>query len=141
MARVLGIDLGTRRIGVALSDPLGITASPLQVLERSGDRAQDHRVIVALAREYEADRIVVGLPRSMSGALGPAARDALDEIEALREAAGPALPVDTTDERLTTVIAQRALLEGNVRRSKRKQVVDKIAAAVILQSYLDAHRG
>ncbi|MFN8035973.1 MAG: Holliday junction resolvase RuvX [Acidimicrobiia bacterium] len=137
---MLGVDLGTRRIGVALSDPLGTVASPLQTLERSGDPAQDHRTIVEIAREHDAARIVVGLPRSMSGALGPAARAALDEVEALRVAAGPALPVDTVDERLTSVIANRSLAEANVRGAKRRGTVDRVAAAVILQSYLDAHR-
>lgn len=140
MGRVLGVDLGTKRIGLALSDPRGITASPLEVLGRSGDRGADHRAIVARAREAEAERIVVGLPRSMSGALGPAARGALEEIDELRLVAGSDLPVETVDERLTTVIAQRALIEGNVKRARRKQVVDKVAAAVILQSYLDGPR-
>ncbi len=105
--------------------------------------ADDHRAIVAAAREVGADRIVVGLPRSLSGALGPAARAALDEIEALAAAArAEAIEVDTYDERFTTMIAQRDLRDANPRRKQRQRAqreqVDAVAAAVILQSWLDA---
>ncbi len=141
MGRVLGVDLGSRRIGVALSDPSGVIAGPLVVLERSGDRALDHQAILRLAREHEADRIVVGMPTTLSGEQGPAATAALEEIEALQMLAGDALEVEAFDERLTTAIAQRALLHGNVKRAQRKQTVDKIAAAVLLQSYLEQQRG
>ena len=138
MPRVLGVDLGTRRIGLALSDPSGTLASPLSVLARSGDRARDHRAIVAAAREHEADRIVVGLPRSLSGKSGPAEQAARAEIEELRAAAPDDITVEGYDERFTTVIAQRSLMESGMRRDARKQVVDKVAAAVMLQSYLEA---
>lgn len=141
MGRVLGVDLGERRIGLALSDPLGITASPLGMIERSGDAAADRRAIVDAARDAGADKIVVGLPLAMSGKVGRAAQAALDEVEQLRAVAGPELPIETFDERLTTVIAQRALLEGNVRRASRKRLVDKVAAAVLLQSYLEGRSG
>ena len=141
MGRVLGVDLGSRRIGVALSDPSGVIAGPLVVLERCGDRALDHQAILRLAREHEADRIVVGMPTTLSGEQGPAATAALEEIEALQMLAGDALEVEAFDERLTTAIAQRALLHGNVKRAQRKQTVDKIAAAVLLQSYLEQQRG
>jgi putative pre-16S rRNA nuclease len=136
---VLGIDLGSRRIGLALSDPSGTLASPLAVLERTGDRAADHRAIVDAAVEAEATAIVVGLPRSLSGKEGPAARDARAEVAELRVVAGDSLPVEMYDERLTTVTAQRSLVEAGVRRDARKRVVDKVAAAVMLQGWLERH--
>ena len=136
---MLGVDLGSRRIGLALSDPSGTLASPLSVLERSGDRARDHRAIVEAARENEAGTIVVGLPRSMSGREGPAARDARTEAEQLEELAGGDLAVEMYDERLTTVTAQRTLVEAGVRRDARRRVVDKVAAAVMLQGWLERH--
>ncbi len=138
MSRILGVDLGSRRIGLALSDPLGVTASPLRVLERAAAHAVDHRVIVDVAREVEAGRIVVGLPRALSGKKGPAERATLAEVDELQAVAGPDLPVETYDERFTTVIAQRTLIDAKVRRKDRKQVVDKVAAAVMLQGYLEA---
>ena len=141
MGRVLGVDLGSRRIGLALSDPTGTVASPYEVLTRTGDRAADHRAIVAAAREEEAVRIVVGLPLSLSGGDGPAARGVRAEAEELREVAGPDLPVELHDERLTTVTAQRALKDGKMRRGDRRRVVDKVAAAVMLQSYLERRGG
>jgi putative Holliday junction resolvase len=131
------VDLGSRRIGLALSDPSGTLASPLAVLERTGDRAADHRAIVDAAVEAEATAIVVGLPRSLSGKEGPAARDARAEVDELRVVA--ALPVEMYDERLTTVTAQRSLVEAGVRRDARKRVVDKVAAAVMLQGWLERH--
>jgi putative pre-16S rRNA nuclease len=137
--RVLGVDLGSRRIGLALSDPSGTLASPLAVLERTGDRTADHRAIVDAAVEAEATAIVVGLPRSLSGKEGPAARDARAEVDELRVVAGDSLPVEMYDERLTTVTAQRALVEAGVRRDARKRVVDKVAAAVLLQGWLERH--
>lgn len=137
MGRILGVDLGARRIGLAVSDPSGIIASPLGVIERSGDSHRDRVAIVAAANESEATIVVVGLPREMSGRMGPAAKAARAEVEALRELA-PALAFELVDERMTTVIAQRTLIDAGVRRKNRKQTVDKVAAAVILQSYLDA---
>ena len=142
--RVLGVDLGSRRIGLAATDPSGVLASPYDTLQRAGDVADDHRAIVAAAREVGACRIVVGLPRSLSGELGAAARSALAEIEALTEVArADAIEVDTYDERFTTMIAQHALRDANPRRNKRRRAqreqVDAAAAAVILQSWVDAH--
>jgi len=134
LGRVLGVDLGERRIGLAVSDPLGLTASPLAVLERTGDRAADHRAIVAAARDAGAERIVIGLPLSLSGGEGPAARAVREEIEAI---GALGLPVEAHDERLTTVTAERVLATGGVRGRARRQRVDKVAAAVILQSWLD----
>ncbi len=140
MTRILGVDLGSRRIGLALSDPLGITASPLRVLERGADHGADHRAIVAAAREADARCIVVGLPRALSGKVGPAERATRVEVDELAAVAGPDLPVETYDERFTTVIAQRSLIDAKVRRKDRKQVVDKVAAAVMLQGYLEARQ-
>ena len=138
-ARILGVDLGSRRIGLALSDPLGVTASPLRVLERAARHELDHRAIVAAARDAEADRIVVGLPRALSGRVGPAERATLREVDELRTVAGSELVVETYDERFTTVIAQRSLIDAKVRRKDRREVVDKVAAAVMLQGYLEAN--
>ncbi len=137
--RALGVDLGERRIGLALSDPSRTVASPHEVLLRSGDPAVDRRGIVEIAREVGANVIVVGLPLSLSGRTGPAARAALAEVEVLRAAAGD-IEVVVHDERLTTVTAERALGEARMRREARRRVVDKVAAAVMLQSWLDRTR-
>jgi putative Holliday junction resolvase len=137
--RVLGVDLGERRIGLALSDPSRTVASPHDVLRRSGDRDADRRAIVAAARAAGAGVIVVGLPLSLSGKVGPAARAALEEVEELRTLA-TGIEVVVHDERLTTVTAERALIEGRVRRDDRRDVVDKVAAAVMLQSWLERPR-
>jgi putative holliday junction resolvase len=134
--RVLGLDLGTKRIGVAVSDRSGTIASPLVVLERGRSRAADHARIAELVSAEEAERVVVGLPISLSGADGPAARAARKEAAALATVVG--VPVETHDERLTTVTAERRLAERGVRGKRRRAVVDKAAAAVILQSWLDA---
>ena len=138
MGRVLGVDLGSRRIGLALSDPNGRVAAPHAVVERSGDLAADHRTILAHAREAGASRVVVGLPLSLSGRVGPAARAALGEVDALRALATGEVTVDTHDERLTTVIAERATRAARASRRARHRKVDASAAAVMLQSYLEA---
>jgi putative holliday junction resolvase len=136
--RALGLDLGTKRIGVAVSDRSGTIASPLTVIERGRSLRHDHQRIADLVREEEAELVVVGMPRSLSGADGPAARAAATEIEALASVVG--VPVETHDERFTTVTATRALAEGGVRGRARREVVDKVAAAVILQAWLDGRR-
>lgn len=133
--RVVGIDLGSRRIGVAVSDSSGVIASPHSVVQRSGGHAADHRAIAAVVAEYEAELVVVGLPLSMDGSVGPAARAALDEVDEL--GAALAVPVETVDERLSTVSAERSLREGGVRGGSRRTVVDKVAAAILLQAWLD----
>jgi putative Holliday junction resolvase len=140
--RALGLDLGERRIGVALSDAGRVLASPLTVLERRGrDRAADHRAVVDLAREHEADTVVVGLPLSLDGTIGRAAQQVLAEVEQLRAVAEPAgIAVDVHDERLTTVSAEQALIEARMRREARRRLVDKVAAAVMLQGWLDRPR-
>ncbi len=136
--RVVGLDLGARRIGVAVSDPSGTIASPVDVLERTGDAAADQRRLAALVRELGAERVIVGLPLSLSGDAGPAARATLAEVEAMAEALG--VPVETHDERLSTVSAHSTLRALEVKRAARRRTVDKVAAAVILQSWLDGHR-
>jgi putative Holliday junction resolvase len=136
--RALGLDLGSKRIGVAVSDRSGTVASPLTVLHRSRSRRHDHAAIAALVADEEAERVVVGLPLSLSGELGPAARAALAEAEQL--ATVVSVPVETHDERLTTVSAERSLMEARMRAEARRRVVDKVAAAVMLQSWLDTRR-
>jgi putative Holliday junction resolvase len=121
---------------LALSDPSRTVASPHEVLRRSGDPAVDRRSIVDAALELGANVIVVGLPLSLSGRTGPAARAALAEVEALRVIAGE-IAVVVQDERLTTVTAERALGEARMRRDDRREVVDKVAAAVMLQAWLE----
>ena len=139
--RALGVDLGAKRIGLALSDPTRAIASPHEVLERGRDHAADHRAIGAAASDAGATTIVVGLPLSLSGGIGPAAQAALAEIEELRLVAAPAgLEVVAYDERLTTITAERALNEARMRREARRRVVDKVAAAVMLQSWLDGEQ-
>ena len=138
VGRILGVDLGARRIGLAVSDPGGVIASPLGTIERSGDAQKDRIAIVDAATDAGAVVVVVGLPKEMSGRMGPAAKAARAEVEALRTLA-PALRFELVDERMTTVIAQRSLIGAGVKRRDRKQKVDKVAAAVILQSYLESH--
>jgi putative holliday junction resolvase len=133
--RALGIDLGSKRIGIATSDRSETLASPLTVVMRSGSIKRDHQVIAALVAEEEADLIVVGLPLSMDGSIGKAAQAALDEAELIGRVAG--VPVEMFDERLTTVSAHRSLIEQNMRREARRKVVDKVAAAVMLQAWLE----
>jgi putative Holliday junction resolvase len=133
--RALGLDLGQRRVGVAVSDRSGTVASPLMVLQRSGSVAQDHRRIAALVIEEGAEIVVIGMPLSLSGAAGRAAQAARREADAL--ASVISVPVTTVDERLSTVTAERSLREAGVTGPKRRQVVDKVAAAVFLQAWLD----
>ncbi len=135
-ARALGIDLGERRIGVAVSDAEGRVASPITVIERSGSRNRDHQRISELVAEYEAGVVVVGLPLSLDGSAGPAAQAAEQEVGELEAAL--AVPVFTHDERFTTAIAERALAESGLSGKARRQRVDMVAASVILQGWLDA---
>lgn len=136
--RVIGIDLGSKRVGVAVSDASGTLASPLTVIQRSGDQARDHQAIVELVAQEEAEKVVVGMPLSLSGRAGPAARAAAEEVVAL--ALVVPVPVETYDERLTTVSADRSMMEMNMKADARRRVVDKVAAAVMLQSWLDGSR-
>ena len=132
--RCLGMDLGEKRIGLALSDPLGWTAAPLPALPRSGWK-KEIAALRSLVEEHTILRIVVGLPLRMSGEPGEQAKRAREFAARLQAALG--VPVETWDERLTTVQAQRTLLESDVKRERRRQLVDSLAASIILQGYLD----
>jgi putative Holliday junction resolvase len=133
--RMLGLDVGDRRIGVAVSDETGLRASPLPKLERVGPK-KDLKAVAELVRRHGAAGIVVGLPRNMNGSIGPQA----EKVQAFGEALKPVarVPVQYWDERLTTVEAEQILIERNVSRQRRKGLVDQVAAVLILQSYLDA---
>lgn len=136
MGRVLGLDVGDKRIGVALSDPTHLIASPHSVYTRVG-WGKDSRHFFSLCQEKDVEKIVVGLPRNMDGSEGFQAdkvRGFTDKLEAL------GLTVIFWDERLSTAHAEHALLEGGLHRDERKHVIDQIAAALILQSYLDANK-
>jgi putative holliday junction resolvase len=133
--RALGIDLGSKRIGIAVSDRTGTIASPLTMIPRSGSVRRDHEQIRKLAVEEEAEMLVVGLPLNMNGSSGPAAKAAIAEADALATVVG--VPVITFDERRTTVTADRALIEAGISAQARRKLVDKVAAAVMLQAWLD----
>lgn len=136
--RVLGIDLGSKRIGVAVCDHSETIASPLTVVERGRRPADDHRRLRELADDEEAELIVIGLPITMAGEHGPAARAAIEESRLIAEVTGR--PVEMFDERLTTVTADRVLKEADLSATQRRRVVDKVAAAVMLQTWLDRRR-
>ena len=137
MGRVVALDLGSKRVGLAVSDPLGLTAQGLTTLPRRG-RDADIDAIRRLLVEHEAERLIIGLPLSLNGTEGPAAVAARRFGESL--ATELKVPVDFWDERLTTVQAERVLLLAGVRRRQRRGKVDRLAAVLILQSWLDAHR-
>jgi len=138
--RVAAIDLGARRIGVAVSDSSGLLASPRCTVERSGDPAADRAAIVAVVLEADARHLVVGLPLSLDGRRRAAAVAAEAEAEALRTMLAPqGVPVETFDERLTTVTAERSLAAAGRTGRARRRVVDQAAAAVLLQAWLDAN--
>ena len=132
--RILALDHGTRRIGVALSDELQMIAQPVEYIPAEPFDGFLKRLQLLL-QEKEVELILVGLPRNMDGTYGPAAAKVQDFVSALKQAV--TIPIKTWDERLTTVQANRFLMAGNVRREKRKEKVDKIAATILLQSYLD----
>lgn len=133
--RVLALDHGTVRIGVAVSDELRMIASPLEYIPAEPVDAFKDR-LKTLLEEKEVEQIVIGMPRNMDGSYGPAAGKVRAFVEQLRETVS--VPIRTWDERLTSAQANRMLIQGNVRRRDRKQVVDKMAAAILLQSYLDS---
>jgi len=136
MARALGLDFGEKRIGVALSDALGLTAQPLGVVYNRKDRAVEE--IAELAARHGAAVIVLGLPRHMSGDEGVKAMEARAFGDRLAERTG--LPVDYIDERLTTMAVQRMLSETGMSGAKKREVTDKLAAALILQTWLDRRK-
>jgi putative holliday junction resolvase len=136
--RALGIDPGSKRIGIAVSDRSGTIASPLTVLQRSRSRQHDLQQIAALVRDEEAEVVVVGLPLNMDGSHGRAAQLAIEEARHLATVVG--VPVEMHDERRTTVSADRSMLEAGLDAPARRQRVDKVAAAIMLQSWLDGRR-
>jgi len=136
--RCLGLDLGSKRIGVALCDPDERVATPLTVVQRGASRKDDHAKIRALVAEYEAQAVVVGLPLNLNSKVTAAAESAIQETEQLR--AVLEVPVHLHDERLTTKTADRSLMELEMKADARRRVVDKVAAAVMLQSFIDHRR-
>jgi len=132
--RYLGLDVGDRTIGAAVSDPSGTLASGLATVRRVGPR-KDLKAVAVLVRRHEAGEIVVGLPRSLDGSIGVQAQKVLSFMDDLRPLVK--VPVVPWDERFTSVMAEQALIEANVSRKNRKAVVDKVAAILILQNYLD----
>ncbi len=136
MKRKVALDIGDVRIGVAVSDMLGITANPRETYVRKGKTFEDDiKYFVNYAKTEDADAFVIGLPLNMDGTEGPRVEVTREFGEALREASG--LDIIYVDERLTTVSAENLLISADVRREKRKTVIDKVAATIILQSYLD----
>lgn len=135
--RVMGLDFGSKTVGVAISDPLGITAQPIEIVRRKSENKlrQTLARLEELIKEYQVTQLVLGLPKNMNNTLGERAEKSLEFKEMLERRTG--LPVVMWDERLTTVEANRTLMEGNVRRENRGRYVDAIAAVLILQGYLD----
>ncbi len=134
--RTLGLDVGTRTIGIAVSDPLGMFAQPVETYRRVG-RRRDAEYVGGVVAEREVGTVVVGLPLRTDGTEGPECEEVRRMVEALSGVLSEDIEVVLHDERFTTAQAERALLSGNVRRGKRKQVIDQIAAVLILQGYLD----
>ena len=133
--RAVGVDLGERRIGVAVSDSAGQIATPYEVLHRTDSRDEDHRRIAAIVAEVEAEVLIVGLPLSLDGSFGKAAQGARGEAQLIESLLS--IPVEMHDERFTTVEAERVLQEQNLDAPSRRKVVDKVAAAILLQAWLD----
>ncbi len=131
----MGLDVGTKTVGVAVADELGFTAQPITVIRRSNLKA-DLSELIRLAQDREVDRLVIGLPLNMDGSEGPRALATRKFGDALAKASS--LTIIYQDERLTTVAAERSLLEADVSRSKRREVIDQVAASLILQGWLDA---
>ena len=135
--RILAVDPGTKRVGLALSDPSGTIATALATVKAEPSSTLAAR-LAAIAKEHEAQRVIVGLPRRLDGSRGPEAASA--ERLAAEIRAAVRLPVETVDERLTTAAAERSLIEGGVSREKRRQAIDRVAATILLQSHLDRRK-
>ncbi len=134
--RILGLDVGEKTIGVAVSDELGLTAQGVEVIRRTSPAA-DFRRLTEIIAAYGADTILIGLPKNMNGTIGPRG-EAVQRFAAEVAATFPAQAVKLWDERLSTVAAERALLEADLSRRRRREVIDKMAAVFILQGYLDS---
>ena len=133
--RAVGVDLGSKRIGIAISDSDGLVATPYEVVKRSGDREQDHRKINSIILEVEAEILIVGLPLSLNGEEGRAAQGARHEAEQIQK--DLSIPVIMHDERYTTVEAERSLKEQDLNAVQRRKIIDKVAATVLLQAWLE----
>jgi putative Holliday junction resolvase len=135
--RYLGVDVGKKWLGLAISDPLGLTARGLETLDcQEHNWAEIWQRIKELAAQWEISQVVVGLPKNMNGTLGPQAQNALDFAEGLGQVLPPQIGVVMWDERLSTVAAERGLIEADLSRKRRKHIIDQVAAAVILEGYL-----
>ena len=136
--RAVGVDLGSKRIGISTSDASGTLASPHSVIHRGGARSADHHAIKAVVEEYEAEVVVIGLPVSMNGEMLQAAQLVLSEVEQIAQVVG--VPVVTFDERKSTVTADELLMQNEMNAQERRKIIDKVAAAVILQGWLDRRK-
>ena len=134
MNRIMGLDVGDKTIGVAVSDPLGIMAQGITTIRRIGLK-KDLEALESIIDEYKVNKIVVGLPKNMNNSIGPQGEKVLKFVSKIKNKFK--IDVILQDERLTTVSAERVLIEGDMSRKKRKEVIDKVAATYILQSYLD----
>ena len=136
--RIMGLDYGSKTVGVAISDPLGITAQGIETITRKDENElrKSCARIEALIEEYQVEKIVIGLPKHMNNDIGIRAEKSMEFAEMLKRRTG--LEVQMWDERLTTMEAERTLIESNIRREDRKKYIDKIAAVFILQGYLDS---
>ena len=135
--RIMGLDVGDKRIGISLSDPLRITAQGLETFNRLDTEEKDIAHIVELIKKNDVEFIVCGLPKNMNGTIGPQAEKVMAFADKIKESCG--IRIEYSDERLTTVLVERTLIEADMSRSKRRKVVDKLAAVTILQGYLDSH--
>lgn len=133
--RIIGLDIGEKTIGIAICDPLGYTAQGITTIRRKGKKS-DIEELKKLCSEYQVEEIIAGLPKNMNGTLGPQSEKISKFCDFIKENID--LPLQYWDERLTTVAANRAMLEADMSRSKRKKIVDKVAATYILQGYLDS---
>ena len=133
----MGLDIGDKTIGVAVSDLMGLTAQGVTTIKRVGKK-KDIEAIKQIIAEKQVNKIVSGLPKNMNGTVGPQGEKVQKFCELLKEETN--LPIEFWDERLSTVAAERSLIEGNVRRENRKKVIDMLAAVIILQGYLDSKR-
>lgn len=135
--RIMGLDIGDKTIGVAVSDLMGLTAQGVTTIKRIGKK-KDIEAIKKIIEEKQVNKIVSGLPKNMNGTVGPQGEKVQKFCELIKEETN--LPIEFWDERLSTVAAERSLIEGNVRRENRKKVIDMLAAVIILQGYLDLQR-
>ena len=135
--RIMGLDVGDKTIGVAVSDLMGLTAQGVKTIKRVGKK-KDIEALKEIIKERQVNKIVSGLPKNMNGTLGPQGEKVIKFCEILEEETG--IKIEYWDERLSTVAAERTLIQGNVRRENRKGVIDMVAAVIILQGYLDRQR-